>query len=181
MPWQRAFRRGRRQPLLETHERPVGPRLDRDDLARILPHRDPLLLLDAVTGVDAGAGVIVGTRHLDGDDPVFRGHFPDAPVYPGSLQLEMAGQLALCLHRLQGASASPSQLEADEAFPAPVFVTGVLGAAFLRPLRPGDTATVLARTLDQDALLATALVQTLRGEEVCSAAVLQVLLPEGVA
>jgi 3-hydroxymyristoyl/3-hydroxydecanoyl-(acyl carrier protein) dehydratase len=123
-----------------------------------------------VTGVDVDGGRIAGVRRLDPDDPVFAGHFPGTPVYPGSLQLEMAGQLALCLHRLsaRGCGTGPSR---------PTLVTGVLRAAFLRTLAPGDTATVLARRLEEDDLVGTALVQTLRDEEVCSAAVLQVCFP----
>ena len=36
-------------------------------------------------------------RRIDPDDPIFAGHFPGDPVYPGMLQLEMAGQLGVWL------------------------------------------------------------------------------------
>lgn len=182
--WEAEFRRARRAPLFAPSERPQGPRLRRDELERILPHRDPLLLLDEVTGADRAAGHIVGLRHLDSADPVFTGHFPGTPIYPASLQLEMAGQLALCLHQLRtdesGAAASTvagTRPGGEAGAPAPIVVSGVLRASFLRPLPPGATATVMARMLWTDALLGAALVQTLLEEQVCSAAVLEVAFP----
>lgn len=185
MEWDADFRRARRAPLLAREARPNGIRLGRDWLQRVLPHRDPLLLLDAVTGVDVDSGHIVGERRLDPDDPVFGGHFPSVPVYPASLQLEMAGQLALCLHHvLEGGSVECSTAgSAGSAIPAapaaatPIVVSGVLRASFVAPVVPGATATVLARMLYRDELIGAALVQTLCDERVCSAAVLEVAFP----
>lgn len=184
MEWEADFRRARRAPLLAPEARPNGIRLGRDWLHGVLPHRDPLLLLDAVTGVDLDSGHIVGERHLDPADPVFGGHFPSVPVYPASLQLEMAGQLALCLHHvLEGGSvrgsrsASAPSAAATATTPDPIVVSGVLRASFVGPVRPGATATVLARMLYRDDLIGAALVQTLCDERVCSAAVLEVVFP----
>jgi 3-hydroxymyristoyl/3-hydroxydecanoyl-(acyl carrier protein) dehydratase len=178
MDWEPDFRRARRAPLLSPEERPNGLRVGRERLHDILPHRDPLLLLDAITGVDLDSGHIVGVRHLDPSDPVFTGHFPTVPVYPASLQLEMAGQLALCLHHfLARGAVEPYGPDVASAPVAPIVVTGVLRASFLAPVKPGVTATVLARMLYLDELLGAALVQTLCGERVCSAAVLEVAFP----
>jgi 3-hydroxymyristoyl/3-hydroxydecanoyl-(acyl carrier protein) dehydratase len=177
MQWEADFRRARRAPLLRPEERPNGIRLGRDWLHDVLPHRDPLLLLDAVTGVDIDSGHIVGVRRLDPADPVFGGHFPTVPVYPASLQLEMAGQLALCLHHcLAGGAVEDSPVDRTTT-PSPIVVSGVLRASFIAPVEPGATATVMARMLYRDELIGAALVQTLCDERVCSTAVLEVAFP----
>ena len=163
MSWEAAFRRARRTPILAPVELPELVDYGPDQLEDLIPHRDPFLLLDAVTGVDPSQGLIAGRRTLQSDDPVFRGHFPDQPVYPGSLQLEMAGQLALCLRKL-------TSVEPFEG----VRVSGVLRASFMRPLLPGTTVTPVAQTLSEDPLRATALVQVLEDQQVCSAAVIEV-------
>ncbi len=173
MSWEAAFRRSRRAPLVELDMAPNGLMMGQDVLETILPHRPPLLLIDTIVGVDLEAEVIVGTRHLCPEDPVFAGHFPTMPLYPGSLQLEMAGQLALCLHYFVQRG-SVSIAEAEREIAPPVLVTGVLRASFLHPLVPGSHATILSRTLDQDSLRGTALVQTLVGDRICSSAVIEV-------
>ncbi len=91
-------RQARRGPLFSSGVLPHVVAFGRPDLERLLPHRGSMLLLDDITHVDPVVGRLVGHRRIAADDPVFRGHFPDAPVYPGVLQVEMSGQLGLCVH-----------------------------------------------------------------------------------
>ena len=60
-----------------------------DDIKKLIPHRDPFLFIDRLTGLDLTEDqeLIIGSRVIPKDDPVFKGHFPDFPVYPCSLQL----------------------------------------------------------------------------------------------
>jgi 3-hydroxymyristoyl/3-hydroxydecanoyl-(acyl carrier protein) dehydratase len=149
---------------------------EREDLKRILPHRDPFLFVDAVTGVDIVGGgegsLIRGRRFMDPADPVFQGHFPDFPLYPGCLQVEMCGQLGLCLAFFlkRGKVAIP----ADAAPPA-VRATRSLGALFLEPLLPGREATLLARGIAYDGYFGTILGQVIADDKVCSVSVAEVM------
>jgi 3-hydroxymyristoyl/3-hydroxydecanoyl-(acyl carrier protein) dehydratase len=65
------------------------------EIKKIIPHREPFLLIDGISGIDLENEIICGSRKCSADDPVFAGHFPDFPVYPGSLQLETVGQMGL--------------------------------------------------------------------------------------
>jgi len=153
----------------------------REDLKRILPHREPFLLVDAVTGVDLageeGAGsLICGRRFMDPADPVFRGHFPDFPLYPGCLQVEMCGQLGLCLAFFlkQGSIGIPA-----DARPPAVRATRSLGALFLEPLLPGREAIIFARGIAYDGYLGTILGQVIADGKVCSVSMAEVMFLDG--
>lgn len=117
------------------------------DLHALLPHRPPFLLIDGIDGVDIEQQTIRGRRWLMPDDPVFSGHFPGHPVYPGVLQIEIMGQLALCLAGLM-ATATP------DGEPPRIFMTKVRHAEFFEPLRPNDRLTIHAAVVDDDGLIA---------------------------
>ncbi len=66
------------------------------DLARIkrmIPHRDPFLLIDRVEQIRKNEGAI-GIKNVSIDEPYFRGHFPAEPVMPGVLIVEAMAQTA---------------------------------------------------------------------------------------
>jgi 3-hydroxyacyl-[acyl-carrier-protein] dehydratase len=176
----------RKKPLVSTEELEASASFSavtflREDLKRILPHREPFLFVDAVTGVDLaveggsarGAGsLICGRRFMDPADPVFQGHFPDFPLYPGCLQVEMCGQLGLCLAFFlkQGNISIPAG-----ATPPAVRATRSLGALFLEPLLPGREATLFARGIAYDGYFGTILGQVIADGKVCSVSVAEVM------
>jgi 3-hydroxymyristoyl/3-hydroxydecanoyl-(acyl carrier protein) dehydratase len=136
----------------------------RRQIERILPHRKPFLFVDSIIHVDTASQTIAGTYAVPADDPVFEGHFPGEPVLPGVFMVEMIGQLGLAL---QYFVERDTTAVAEDAAPARVRATRILGSLFLAPVVPGDRATILARGLASDGIFAAALGQLLVGDRVC--------------
>jgi UDP-3-O-[3-hydroxymyristoyl] N-acetylglucosamine deacetylase/3-hydroxyacyl-[acyl-carrier-protein] dehydratase len=73
--------------------KPGGTLLDVREIAKILPHRFPFLLIDKVIEMD-GYQRAVGIKNVSFNEPFFQGHFPGQPIMPGVLQIEAMAQLA---------------------------------------------------------------------------------------
>lgn len=65
--------------------------IDREGIKKILPHRDPFLLIDEVTECEPGKGARA-VWHITEDLPFFKGHFPGRPILPGVLMAESLAQ-----------------------------------------------------------------------------------------
>lgn len=61
-----------------------------NDIERMLPHRYPFLLVDKV--MEITEDTIVGVKNVTMNEPIFTGHFPGNPVFPGVLQIEATAQ-----------------------------------------------------------------------------------------
>ena len=66
------------------------PLMDIYDIMKVLPHRPPFLLIDRI--LDLGDDFVVGMKNVSMNEPFFVGHFPEAPVMPGVLQIEAMAQ-----------------------------------------------------------------------------------------
>ena len=99
-----------------------------EDIAKILPHRYPFLLVDKVVEYEMGKSA-VGIKSVSLNEPHFTGHFPNRPIMPGVLQVEALAQLAgiVCL-QMEGAEPG-----------AVFFFAGVDGVKWKKPVVPGDT------------------------------------------
>jgi len=62
-----------------------------NDIEKMLPHRYPFLLVDKV--MEIGEEHIVGVKNVTMNEPMFQGHFPGNPVFPGVLQIEATAQV----------------------------------------------------------------------------------------
>ena len=62
-----------------------------EEIQQILPHRYPFLLVDRITGGEAGAWC-EGIKCVTANEPFFQGHFPGKPIMPGVLILEALAQ-----------------------------------------------------------------------------------------
>lgn len=102
--------------------------LDSLAIQEILPHRYPFLLVDKVIEL-VPLTRIVAVKQVTINEYFFAGHFPEAPVMPGVLQIEALAQA--------GAILVLREFE-DRANKIPFF-SGIDRARFRRPVVPGDT------------------------------------------
>ena len=101
--------------------------LNKEQIMEIIPHRDPFLLIDEINEMTPGQKV-VATKHIREDEYWFKGHFPEYPVTPGVLLIEMLAQAgAVCM------------LSLEEHKGKIGFLGGVNNAKFRRQVLPGDT------------------------------------------
>lgn len=100
--------------------------LDRDAVMEILPHRDPMLFIHKVMHADEAT--IIAQTHVDADWPVFMGHFPTLPIFPGVLMIETVAQAGSLIVGLKGDIAEGMFLG----------FSGVDSAKFRRAVKPGD-------------------------------------------
>lgn len=96
------------------------------ELAAILPHRYPFLLVDRITHLDLEEKEIIGQKNLTINEEFFQGHFPGAPIMPGVLILEALAQAGGVLVH---------QLGYDKKI---AVLLNVANAKFRRPVVPGD-------------------------------------------
>ncbi len=122
--------------------------LDSRAIQEILPHRYPFLLVDKIIELEPRIR-IVGIKQVTINEYFFQGHFPDAPVMPGVLQIEALAQV--------GAILALREFE-DRENKIPYF-SGIENARFRRPVVPGDTLT-----LEVTAIRIGSKVQKMRGE-----------------
>jgi len=101
--------------------------MDIDEIKRVIPHRYPFLLVDRVIECDMESR-IVGIKNVTTNEPFFQGHFPEYPIMPGVLIIEALAQVA-CILALKTLKKEGH---------GPVFFTGIDGAKFRQPVRPGD-------------------------------------------
>ncbi len=145
----------------------------REDVFRLLPHRDPFLFVDSVTAI--GEQSIEGRLHVDPGLALFAGHFPGAPIFPGVLQLEAMGQLGICLLALRR---SRQEAPAQVGAPPAVRALRVHHASFLAPVLPGDDLVLRACVIEEDDYLATCAGQVIKGDSVLSLGVMEVYFVE---
>jgi 3-hydroxyacyl-[acyl-carrier-protein] dehydratase len=108
--------------------------MNRDEIKKIIPHREPMLLVDEMELVD---GMSVGKYTVRGDEFFLQGHFPGNPVVPGVIQCEMMAQSASLL--------------VDEKGAFTPYFTGLNNVKFKNKVLPGDTIVFKCELLKKKA------------------------------
>ncbi|MBI1738325.1 MAG: 3-hydroxyacyl-ACP dehydratase FabZ [Acidobacteria bacterium] len=101
--------------------------LDINGIQKILPHRPPFLLVDAIVEMERMKS-IVGIKNVTINEDFFRGHFPGKPIMPGVLIVEAMAQTGGLL-LLQ---------EVDDREKKLLYFVAIDDARFRRPVVPGD-------------------------------------------
>ncbi len=105
--------------------------LDVTDIQKILPHRYPFLLVDRVVEMEEGKNIIA-YKNVSISEPVFEGHFPGHPIYPGVMILEGMAQAGGIL-ALKSSGFSEEELKAKV-----IYFMSIDKAKFRNPVKPGD-------------------------------------------
>jgi len=112
---------------------------DADAIARVLPHRYPLLLVDRVITFEDGVR-IVAIKNVTVDEPFFAGHFPGRPVMPGVLICEALAQAGALLAYRSRNGIEPGRI---------LLLTGLERGRFRRPVVPGDQLELEVQSLQR--------------------------------
>lgn len=96
------------------------------EIMQIIPHRQPMLLIDTVEELEIGVRA-VAKKCVSYNEPYFAGHFPDEPVMPGVLIIEALAQTGAV------AILSKEQNKGKTAYFA-----GIDHAKFKQKVLPGD-------------------------------------------
>ena len=108
----------------------------REEIEKILPHRDPFLLIDEVTELEPGRS-IKALRFVSRQEYYFKGHFPGNPIMPGVLMLEAIAQ-----------AGAIAVLVLPENKGKLVLFAGIDKARFKRIVKPGEQLVIEVEITD---------------------------------
>ena len=142
-----------------------------DEIMERLPHRYPFLLVDRVLEYVEDES-IKALKNVTINEPHFNGHFPGHPIMPGVLIIEAMAQV--------GGVLALSSVDDDKDYL--MYFTGIDGAKFRKPVRPGDQIifdiTVLRKRGAMYKFKGEAFVD---GKLVCSATLMASVFPKDEA
>ncbi len=103
------------------------PLLNTIEIMKLLPHRQPMLLIDKI--MELSLEHVIGVKNVTMNEDIFKGHFPGNPVFPGVYLIEAMAQCGGIL--------------ALKTVPDPenylTFFMKIDGVKFRQQVVPGDT------------------------------------------
>ena len=134
------------------------------EILKYLPHRYPFLLIDRVLEFNEDAG-LKAIKNITFNEPIFTGHFPQAPIYPGVLILEGMAQ-ACALHAFKTLGGYPS----EETL---YLLAGIDKARFKQQVVPGDQIHFeVVRTKSRQGISRYDCVASVEGKKACTSEVI---------
>lgn len=97
--------------------------MNKEEITKILPHRNSMLLIDEAYVKD---DIAYGKKKIIGDEWFLDGHFPGSPVVPGVILCEILAQ-SICVLMADKMT--------DDTLP---YFTGLDKVRFKSPVKPGD-------------------------------------------
>ena len=98
------------------------------EILKSLPHRYPMLMIDRIIEID-GDETAIGIKNVTFNEPIFQGHFPENPIFPGVLIIEGMAQTAGAIVIAHDSTSERKNI---------VLMLGVDKAKFRKPAGPGD-------------------------------------------
>jgi len=105
--------------------------MDVVEIQEIIPHRYPFLLVDRINEIVKNE-TLIGYKNVSISEPVFQGHFPGHPIYPGVMILEGMAQAGGIL------AFQSMEMTKEEAAQKVVYFMSIDKAKFRAPVKPGD-------------------------------------------
>lgn len=133
------------------------------EILKYLPHRYPFLMVDRVLEFEKNKS-LKALKNITYNEPIFTGHFPQAPIFPGVLILEALAQAsALLAFKSKGGYPSDKTL---------YLLVGIDRARFKRQVVPGDQLHFSVEVLKvRRGIWKFDAVATVEGDHVCGAEV----------
>ncbi len=101
-----------------------------EEIKKILPHREPFLLIDRIDELEIGKRA-VSRKAVSGNEWFFMGHFKDTKIMPGVLMLEAVAQ-----------TGAVALLTMDEMKGKLAFLGKIKNAKFVKKVIPGDVIVI---------------------------------------
>ena len=105
--------------------------MNQEEIKKIIPHRDNMLLVHEAEVVDGAAHA---KYHVSGEEFFLKGHFPGNPVVPGVILCEIVAQASCVLIQ-------------DEMKGRTPYYAGIDKVRFRQMVRPGDTIEITVKLL----------------------------------
>lgn len=109
------------------------------EIMALLPHRYPFLLIDRVLDFTPGES-LTAIKNVTINEPIFTGHFPGMPIFPGVLILEAMAQATGILGFKTVTERADNEL---------YLFAAIDEARFKRPVVPGDTMVIEVKFLKE--------------------------------